>query len=434
MRLGLVLGLLAIAGCLALMSFGAWIYVAVAAGVVFFLQFASKMLTLVSLVGFLTALFPKSGIKIGDFPFPFFLFGLIGAVFILLLISPRRKHAAPALISLLMLILWCGVRAVVLEPTAGVAGIAAFLAWSVIPAVILYASTQIIRADRRFTDSIELGFIFASGYAVLQQFFGIETLSIPGLTIAFGDSYDNKHNIIFSDTVEDFSKIPSTYQNGNILGVAAAVFLLVSAQRILRRVATTHDLVLFVGSAVAALLSGSRTAVVTVVIGGVVLALRGGSVGRKLAIAGAVVLAYITVLSIQPGLIERYSLDNLQSSGGGGRLRIWSSALSTMDFWDVVFGTGRYRLAEGGVGMIQQIGLVGIGLLIVFVFLVTKQRREWRFIYLMLLLAGILDSSYTLFPTWFLPAALATSPLLRDRPVAPLAFVDVVRNGPSSRN
>lgn len=123
------------------------------------------------------------------------------------------------------------------------------------------------------------------------------------------------------------------------------------------------------------------------------------------------------VLSIQPGLIERYSIDNLQASGGGGRLRIWETALEQMDFWDVLFGTGVYRTSEGGVGMIQQIGLVGIGLLIIYVTMVTKHRPEWRFIYLMLLVAGALDSSYTLFPTWFLPAAMAAAPLLRDRPV-----------------
>ena len=77
---------------------------------VFCLQFSSRLLTLASLLGFLTALFPKAGVKIGSFPFPFLLFGLIVTALLVVLVPITWRLALIVIIPTLIAATYAGYR------------------------------------------------------------------------------------------------------------------------------------------------------------------------------------------------------------------------------------------------------------------------------------------------------------------------------------
>lgn len=370
-------------------------------------------------LAFLTAAFPKAGIKLGDFPFPIFLFGLVLAVAILPSCARSvHRHTRATMVTLVVLGVWVVFRVVVFSSSAGLGGVFAYVAWAMIPVTLLYAATRVELPDLKWRSAIEGGFMVAAVFGLTQKVFGIEQTMIPGLTIAWGDSYEAKHNAIFGGTGADFSKIMSTYQSGNIFGVTAAVFLIVAVMRLSGRVGEAHDWALFLAAAGSVTLSGSRTALIASAVGIGVVLLRRGSLGRK---AGALVgigVVYVGVLQWAPGLAERYSFDQLIATGGAGRADIWRLALAQTGLSDWLFGADEYLPVEGGVGMILTHGLVGVLLLVGVVIGATRVRRDWRLPLLALGVAAVIDSSFALFPTWFLPAAAAACPLLARAPAS----------------
>ncbi|MCY0905465.1 hypothetical protein [Arthrobacter sp. H14-L1] len=359
-------------------------------------------------LGFLTAAFPKAGVKIGDFPFPVFLFGLFVAVLLIRVHQPRSRHTTTTVLALLAFLTWVFVRALQFLPS-GTSSVAAFVAWAGVPLVMFAVSTTVAGDAVKFRRAIEWGFLVAVAYAVVQFFGGLESTAIPGLTHAFGDTITNKHNVIYSDNGDDFSKIPSTYQNGNIFGIVAAVFFTLAMMRIMAKKASHLDVLVLCGAAIAITLSGSRTAIVAAGIAGVILLLRGGHLGRKVAVLMAVGAAVVVVIGLQPGLFARYSVNDIASTGGAGRSTMWDLAESQMSELEFAFGTSTYRLTEGWLGIVMQIGILGIALLCVAVVLVARKRPAMKLPLLVLVAGAIIDSTYQVFPTWFLVAALAAA-------------------------
>lgn len=362
-------------------------------------------------LGFLTAAFPKAGIKAAGFPFPVFLLGL--AVAVLLLIrsaATRNRHTRATTYALLLLLLWVGSRVVVLQDRATTGNLFAYVAWAAIPAVLLYVATQVELPDTRWRLWVERGFMVACLFGLIQNVFGVERTAIPGLTIAYGDSYASKFNVIFGSS-GDFTKIMSTYQNGNILSVTAAVFVTLAVMRITRRAATRHDYLLLVLSTIAMILAGSRTGLVALAVGLALIGLRDGSVARKVGIVGLVSAGYFAVVWFLPALAERYSVDGAVRDGAAGRTGIWTRALNSMSAGDWLLGTPVFRADEGGVGLFQQHGILGFALLVIVVAGATRLRRDWRLPFAVLAVAALIDTSYALFPTCFIPAALAACPI-----------------------
>lgn len=362
-------------------------------------------------LGFLTAAFPKAGVKVAGFPFPVFLFGLTLAVLLLVRSSPARRHTRATTYALVLLLAWVASRVVVLQGQAAVGNLFAYAAWAAIPAALLYLATQVELPDLRWRLWIERGFMLACVFGLVQQAFGVEQTAVPGLTIAYGDSYASKFNVIYGSS-GDFTKIMSTYQNGNIFSVTAAVFVTLAVMRITRRAATRHDYLLLVLASTAMILAGSRTGLVALAVGLALIGLRGGSKTRKVGIVGLVAVGYFAVVEFLPALAERYSVDGAVRSGAAGRTDIWARALDSMSLGDWLLGTPVFRADEGGAGLFQQHGIVGLALIVIVVVGATGVRREWRLPFAVLAVAALIDTSYALFPTWFIPAALAACPIV----------------------
>lgn len=71
---------------------------------------------------------------------------------------------------------------------------------------------------KRFFKILILALILTSGFSIIQYIFGIEKTMIEGITIALGETYEGKPIGILSE-IDSAIKMPSTYQNGNGVGV-----------------------------------------------------------------------------------------------------------------------------------------------------------------------------------------------------------------------
>jgi len=366
-------------------------------------------------IAFLASAFPKAGVKVAGFPFPIFLFGLLVAVALVAGYAHRVRLPVLTQVVVGAYLTVVVVRALVIAES-GAAGVFAFVAWAILPMVVLFLMIPVSSDVVRFRRAFEYGFVFSVVYALAQLAFGIERIAVPGLTHAFGDDIANKHNVIFSDSGADFSKIPSTYQNGNIYGLVAAFFFAAALKRIVARQASRLDWTVAIGAILAIAVSGSRTAIIAAGVAALVIFLQRGSVGRKLAIVVAVVGALALVVAIQPGLVERYSIDSITESGGAGRASQWAARLAPLSPSEILFGTSERILAEGWVGFILQIGLVGIVFLVLAAIALLRVKRDWIVPFLVLAIGALVDSSYQLFPTWFIPAAMTSAGVFAQSP------------------
>ncbi|PZO60585.1 MAG: hypothetical protein DI639_03750 [Leifsonia xyli] len=357
-------------------------------------------------LAFLTALFPKAGLKIGDFPLPVFLFGLVAAVILAVLTRPRKPHSPIAVVLLILWLAFVVSRAIVLAG-ASLSGALAFAAWTAGPVFILFIATMSTDVQQQFVRAVEIGFVCSVGYGAIQLFGGVEGTAVPGLTYAFGDDLTEKNNVIYSETGPDYSKIPSTYQNGNIYGLVAAGMFALALNRVVRQHGSRFDFVLLAASCAAIALSGSRTAIVAAVAVAIVVFLSSGRVGRKLSIVMVVSAVAAAIVTLQPGLVDRYSIDDVLDSGGAGRTEMWRAALATTPLGDYWLGAPTDPGLEGWLGLVLRLGLLGIALLVAIVAVLVRGRTELRLPLLVLAVGAILDSSYLLFPTWFLFAAVA---------------------------
>lgn len=369
-------------------------------------------------LAFLTAAFPKAGFKLGDFPLPIFLFGLIVAV---LLLGMRRKLApvgTVATVLTLALIVFVIARTLSLYTTSGFGGAAAFAAWTAGPIILLYLAVRQPEPDIRFRKSIEWGFLLSVGFSIVQLFGGVERTAVAGLTYAYGDDLTQKHNIIYNDSgVADYSKIPSTYQNGNIYGLVAAGIFAMALSRIVRRSGSRLDYALVLGSSLAIALSGSRTAIIAAVLVVLIIVLRGGHLGVKVGIIVLLVSVAAVVIALQPGLVDRYSVKDVIDSGGSGRSAMWAYGLAVHPLSDFWVGARVDPGIEGWLGMLLRVGWVGVFLIIAVVAVLCRGRKQLALPLVVLTVGAIIDSSYLLFPTWFIFAALAAGvPVERETP------------------
>jgi hypothetical protein len=234
------------------------------------------------------------------------------------------------------------------------------------------------------------------------------------VTIAWGDSYARKPIQFIGG-----SKIPSTYQNGNVLGVTTAIFCLLAADRIFRGSRSRRDYLLVVATAFATVMSGSRTVAAGLAMGFAILVLRSGSFRRSLQAVVVLGLMVMATLQLLPELSSRFSLQTASNGAFTGRVTLWSDVLRTSSLHEFVLGTGGWNAAagnpftEGVVGAMQQVGLLGVGLLIAALLVNTRSRqlRRWRLLLIPLGVSFAVDSAYLVFPTLFIPIARMFAPI-----------------------
>lgn len=114
-----------------------------------------------------------------------------------------------------------------------------------------------------FYKIIIVSMIITGIYSVLQWTIGIETTKIPGLNIAYGDTFADKP-IGYGSSGMEALKMPSTYQNGN----GVALFFLLSLFLIIPW-KTNKKCIKFVAilfTIIGILLSGSRSALIPFVL------------------------------------------------------------------------------------------------------------------------------------------------------------------------
>ena len=247
----------------------------------------------------------------------------------------------------------------------------------------------------------------ATLFGVGQFLWGLNFLKVMGLTIAWGDSYQRKNLNIFSANTAIGTKIPSTFQGGNIWGQCSALILIwvvvFRAWRIfdsrLLQVASV------VSPTVAVFLSFSRTAVVAVVVSLALYFLRDQRRALGvIALIGVVVLVIIFTSNLS---LDRYSFDSFTNSAG--RSSQWSAGLANFSFIDWL--VGRSSIAtdssfhmEGILGLFGQVGILGF-LLILFLWMnLFKEKFVW--LGLAMLICLILDSTYLTPPLLLIPSFL----------------------------
>jgi len=370
------------------------------------------------LVAFLSAAVPKAGLIVGGLPLPLMMFALLASAFMLRWRVGQASRQGMRLA--LLALLWLVYRVLALILSGGAfRDVAALAGWYGLPLVLLtlgppFGSLR-LPTSGAWVRWLEAGVLFACGFSVVQLLLGIEETAIPGVTRAVGADYSRKP-LLF----EGGSKIPSSYQNGNILGVVTAVFFVISAQQMLRGHTTRRHVVIMVATAVATLLSGSRTAVIGLGLTLCVLIFRSGLRRQTVAIFGLCVVVAGTTLYLSPALSHRITGTTAADPALAVRTETWSRVLETDSLVDLVTGGSDWAhpssppgLAEGMVGAVQQVGLIGMGLFIGLFVVSTSppHLRRWRILLLPLAISLAVDSAYLVFPTLFLPIARMFAPI-----------------------
>lgn len=373
----------------------------------------------VLMAALLTTAIPKAGFLVSGLPLPLMMFVLVLAVVMLRAYSApgEKTHGRRLAVAALA---WLGLRLVLTRLDGGsAADVLALAGWYGLPVFMLVAGPGLgaVSGDqgRRWVRCLETGTLVACGFSVVQQVWGIVPTTIPGVTRAVGADYAAKP-LVF----EGGSKIPSTYQNGNILGVITAFFFLVAADRVLTGRGTRRDGLLMAGTAVATVLSGSRTVILGLAVGLIVLILRSGLNRRTIAVCLLVAAALAGVLQWSPALSARLVATRTTDPALEVRTVVWDDILRTTPLSELLVGGPVWAqnrpdpgLAEGALGAVQQVGIVGLALFVGVLLAATNAPglRRWRLILIPVAVSFAVDSAYLVFPTLFIPLARMFAPL-----------------------
>lgn len=389
---------------------------------------------------FLTTAVPKAGFLVNGLPLPLMMFVLLLAAAML------RSYAAPASTHgqriAIVALAWLGYRLVATYADGGsAADVLALAGWYGLPVLMLAVGPDIgaLAGDlgRRWVRSLEAGVLLACGFSLVQLAWGIGAATVPGVTRAVGADYSAKPL-----EFEGGSKIPSTYQNGNVLGVITAFFFLVAAERVLGGGGTRRDRLIMAGTAVATVLSGSRTVVIGLAVGLIVVVVRSGLNRRTVSVCLLAAAALVAVLQLSPALWDRLAGTRPSDPSLAVRTVVWDDILGNTSISELLSGGpvwAQHRLepglAEGAIGAIQQVGIVGTALF-VGVFLGATNRpglRQWRLMLIPVAVSFAVDSAYLVFPTAFIPLARMFAPLGPELPQASVDSADATADKPSAQ-
>lgn len=174
--------------------------------------------------------FPKAGIKISNIPLTIgnVLFAFLFIVWSIDKIAKRKNIMINELHILLFInILYCIIKYIIIGNFKTNIGYIIPLIIYPLMYIVSYDIIDSYEKKTKLFKYIEIGFYFITIYALIQYIFGIDKVSIPGLTVNLSD-YNNygKYWYLTKSNGTDISqvKIVSTYQNGNLFGVNLLLF------------------------------------------------------------------------------------------------------------------------------------------------------------------------------------------------------------------
>ncbi|MCA1693238.1 MAG: hypothetical protein LC749_00110 [Actinobacteria bacterium] len=363
---------------------------------------------------------PKAGFLLNGLPLPIMMFVLLFAAILLRQHGRASETERPGSRLASIGLAWLLYRLVALHLDGGsVADGLALAGWYGLPLVLLIGGPPPGALSNeygpRWAGRLENGIVLACAFSLVQRIWGVTGTAIPGVTRAVGVDYSAKP-LQFSGG----SKIPSTYQNGNILGVITAFFFLIAAERILAGKARGRDRLVLIGTLVATLLSGSRTVVIGLAIGFVVLLLRSGLTRRTLVVLALAATALVGVLHLSPALSNRLIGTKASDPSLAVRAVVWKKVVHATPPIQLLVGGpvwAQHRqepgLAEGMLGAFQQVGVVGMTIFVGVFFAATNppHLRRWRIVLIPVGISLLVDSAYLVFPTLFIPLARMFAPL-----------------------
>jgi hypothetical protein len=273
-----------------------------------------------------------------------------------------------------------------------------------------WVSVECLRKSGRFiSPKLVIFCSFGStAFGIGQFLWGLNFLKISGLTIAWGDSYERKNLSIFSANTSIGTKIPSTFQGGNIWGQCSTLILIwvVASQAWRSFNSRLLRLASIISPIVAVFLSFSRTAVVSaaVTLAFYFLRDRRRALGF-LALFSAVILIIVFASNLSLG---RYSFESFTNSAG--RSSQWLDGFTHFSISDWLFGRSTILpesvfYMEGILGLFGQVGIVG------FILILVLWTNTFKGIFIWLgvasLICLILDSTYVTPPLLLIPSVLS---------------------------
>ena len=268
---------------------------------------------------------------------------------------------------------------------------------------------------------IAVSLIIVGLYAVVQYFFGVERTAIPGVNIAYGDSFSKKTiGYGMSSQGLDALKMPSTYQNGNGAGLFYIMCLPLlffwkaksTCFRIIRIVA-------ILAAVAGVMLSGSRTILIPFVVIAIpslliyikrklperVQTLYLG--GLILVLIGLVLYVFIADSQFIQYFIDRYIVQTLSDPTASGRTAQFGDVLSMIyslnapDFLRFFFfgmPWSEARMSEGVLYMLSYYGFLSflsfLFLLLYPVVFVFKRNKILSVGLILVFIAFLVDRSF----------------------------------------
>lgn len=268
---------------------------------------------------------------------------------------------------------------------------------------------------------IAVSLIIVGLYAVVQYFFGIERTAIPGLNIAYGDSFSQKTiGYGMAGQGMDALKMPSTYQNGNGAGLFYVMCLpLMFFWKAKSKCFQVIRVAAILAAVAGVMLSGSRTILIpfaviaipslliyikrklpervqTLYLGGLILVL-----------IGLVLYVFIADSQFIQYFIDRYIMQTLADPTASGRTQQFSNVFSMIyslnapDFLRFFFfgmPWNKARISEGVLYMLSYYGFLSFAsflfLLLYPIVSVFKRNKFLSVGLILVFIAFLVDRSF----------------------------------------
>lgn len=378
----------------------------------------SRKFRIVEIAAISTLLIPKAGLNIQGIPLTINLF-LVVILIIIAILKYSSYFQLNQIILLSFIIPWlliCLSRSnALLENQTLKFG---SFYWFVCVPFLWVSTFSFLKAGIKISPKLPIFCSFGTTLFGIGQFiWGLGFLKISGVTIALGDSYERKNLSIFGENTSIGTKIPSTFQGGNIWGQCSALILIWVVVFKMWRVFDSRLLQVFtiMSPAVAVFLSFSRTAVFALLSTLFLYSIR--DLRRFINPALLLIFLMLFIFYVSESSLGRYSIQSFTNSAG--RTSQWSAALSNFTILDWVIGRSNPMpnstfYMEGILGLFGQVGILGFILILFIWFSIFKQ--NFSLMSFALLICLILDSTYVTPPLLLVPSILMLAKVPEEIP------------------